>query len=51
MHSRAQDWHTSVYNALEVDLLSKTEMRWLFPDSQLLVEGWMGLPKALIATR
>lgn len=51
MHTRAVDWHTAVYNALEVDLLTRTEMRWLFPDSQIVSERWLGLTKALVAVR
>jgi hypothetical protein len=34
-----------------VDLLSITEMHRLFPDSDLWIERWLGLPKSLIAIR
>jgi hypothetical protein len=36
---------------LSVELLSKTEMRHLFPSSRVIVEHFLGLPKSLIAVR
>jgi hypothetical protein len=36
---------------LNVELLTRTEMRYLFPDSELITEHALGLPKSLIAVR
>jgi hypothetical protein len=46
-----KDWPTAVMRAQGTELLSKTEMRGYFPDSDLLVEHIFGLPKSLIAVR
>jgi hypothetical protein len=37
--------------ALEVDLPSITDFRYLFPSSDIVIERLAGLPKSLIATR
>jgi hypothetical protein len=47
-HRRAQG-SEAVENVLTVELLTCTEMRHYFPDSDLWVERFMGLPKSLIA--
>jgi hypothetical protein len=54
--NRAQDPNadprrTAVGYALGVELLSKTEFRYLFPESELLDERVAGLTKSLIAVR
>jgi hypothetical protein len=41
----------AVADALSVELLSKTEMRYYFPDSQLLEERVVGITKSLVAAR
>lgn len=41
----------AVDDSIEIELLSKTEMRHLFPDSELLEERFAGLIKSLIAVR
>ncbi len=41
----------AVGTVLNLELLDKTEMRYLFPDSQLLEERALGLCKSLIAVR
>jgi hypothetical protein len=51
VHTRATSWAAGVGVALEVELLSATEMRFLFPDGDLLFERLAGLPKSLIAVR
>ena len=51
IHTRATDWRGGVGVALEVELLSATEMRYLFPDADLHLERLAGLPKSLIAVR
>ena len=35
----------------EIRLLTKEEMRLLFPDCKIIVERWMGLPKSYVAMR
>jgi hypothetical protein len=42
---------SSVRNVLDVELISRTELRYYFPDSELLVERLAGLPKSLIAVK
>lgn len=42
---------TNVRRVMEVELLSRTEMRWYFPHSALLPEKAMGLTKSLIAVK
>jgi hypothetical protein len=51
VHTRPTTWAGGVGVALEVELLSRTEMRFLFPDAELLSERLAGLPKSLIAVR
>lgn len=48
---RSADLHHAVGDALWVELLSRTEMLWLFPDSTILAERLAGLTKSLIAVR
>ena len=36
---------------LNVELLTRTEMRYLFPESEILTEHALGLPKSLVAVR
>lgn len=50
-HRQSVDQLTAVEQALEVELLSKTEMRHLFGASSIIVERVLGLPKSLIAVR
>ncbi len=35
--------------ALSIELLSRTELQWLFPRSEILAERMAGLPKSIIA--
>jgi hypothetical protein len=46
-----KDVRGSVELALGVDLVSRTEMAYLFPDAQVLFERYAGLPKSLVAVR
>lgn len=41
----------AVAKVLDVELLSMTEMRHYFPDSRVLTETFLGLPKSLIALK
>ena len=45
------DVRGSIELALGVDLVSRTEMTFLFPDGEVLFEWFAGLPKSLIAVR
>jgi hypothetical protein len=49
VHTRDTTWEGGVATALEVELLSITEMRFLFPDSTIHSERLAGLPKSLVA--
>jgi hypothetical protein len=51
IHTRATSWEGGVGTALEVELLSVTEMRYLFPEATLHRERLAGLTKSLIAVR
>jgi hypothetical protein len=51
IHTRASTWEGGVGTALEVELLSATEMRYHFPDASLRFERLAGLPKSMIAVR
>jgi hypothetical protein len=51
IHTRDTEWAAAVGTALEVELLSVTEMRYLFPDASLHRERAAGLTKSLIAVR
>jgi hypothetical protein len=42
---------SAVLDVLGVELLGRAEMRYLFPDSELLIERFGGVPKSLIAAR
>jgi hypothetical protein len=50
-HRRARDRAEAVATALSVHLLSRTEMRHYFPDSELWAEQVLGLTKSLTAVR
>lgn len=51
IHTRDTNWRDGVNTALEVELLSVTEMRFLFPDSVVHRERLAGLPKSIVAVR
>ena len=51
VHTRATSWSGGVGVALEVELMSATEMRFLFPEAAIRYERLAGLPKSLIAVR
>ncbi|HEV2636209.1 MAG TPA: hypothetical protein VGX23_13735 [Actinocrinis sp.] len=51
VHSRPTERARALEIALSVELLSQSELRFLFPDSKILVERVGGLPKSLIAVR
>lgn len=50
-HRHATDKAAATVWALEAELLSITEMRHYFPDSQIWRERFAGLPKSLVAVR
>ncbi len=49
--SRPDDWRGAVQNALDVELLDRTQLEYYFPDSTILTERVVGLPKSLVAVR
>jgi hypothetical protein len=49
--SAVHDRETALRNALEIELLSRTEMQRYFPDAELLAEKVVGLTKSWIAVR
>lgn len=51
IHTRAGTWEDSMRTALEVELLSVSELRYLFPDATLHRERFAGLTKSVIAVR
>ena len=51
VHSRPETRDRALEIALSVELLSRTELRHLFPDSAILAERIGGLTKSLIALR
>lgn len=51
VHTKSSSWSDSVSTALGTELLSATEMRYLFPDSELRRESALGLTKSLIAVK
>jgi hypothetical protein len=48
---RPQDYESALRDVASIELLSKSHMRLYFPDSKLLVERALGLPKSLVAIR
>jgi len=50
-HSRAADRHEAVDSVLWTELIGRTEMVELFPDSHVFFELMLGLPKSLLAVR
>ena len=50
-HSPPGDREAAVRLALDVELLTRTEMRLLFPHSEILTERVAGAPKSLIAVK
>jgi hypothetical protein len=50
-HIKATSWEDGLQGALSVELISRTEMAWLFPDSMIRYERMAGLVKSLIAVR
>ena len=49
--SRPDDWRGAVENALDIELLDRTQLAFYFPGSAILAERVAGLPKSLIAVR
>ncbi|MEY2469695.1 MAG: hypothetical protein QOF21_2393 [Actinomycetota bacterium] len=50
-HVHVEDAEAALAEVLSVELLTATEMRHLFPHSELLIERFAGLRKSLIAVR
>ena len=50
-HVRSADWRKAVATALSVELLTVTELRHYFADSEIVRERFLGLTKSIIATR
>jgi hypothetical protein len=51
VHFPPESRASNVRRVMEVELLSRTEMRAYFPDSRILAEKAMGLTKSLIAVK
>jgi hypothetical protein len=51
VHTRATSWQESVHTALDTELLSLTEFRYLFPDAVIRKERMLGMTKSLVAIR
>lgn len=51
MHTRASTWEESVATALDTELLSATELRYLFPEADIHRERLLGLTKSIVAVR
>jgi hypothetical protein len=50
-HSRPEDRAAALSSVLWTELVSRTEMTHLFPDSRVFFERMLGLPKSLLAVR
>ncbi len=51
IHSRPDSPESAMNAVINIELLTRTEMRYLFPGSVLLSERVLGAPKSLIAVR
>jgi hypothetical protein len=51
VHTRSESWEQGLRAAMSVELLSRTEMTFYFPDSALRTERMMGMVKSLIAIK
>jgi hypothetical protein len=51
LHTRPQDRQAATKVALGIELLGRTELHYLFPESEILVERMVGLPKSLVAVQ
>ena len=51
VHSRPDSPESAMDAVINIELLTRTEMRYLFPGSVLLSERVLGVPKSLIAVR
>lgn len=50
-HAPDRDERSAVEDALSIELLDVTQMRFYFPDSEIVHERFLGLSKSLIAVR
>jgi len=50
-HTKSIDWHEGLDAAMGVELLSRSEMAYYFPSSDILRERLAGLTKSLIAVK
>lgn len=50
-HRHAKDLSTAVASVNEVDLVGLRQMRSYFPESDIVLERFLGVPKSLIAVR
>jgi hypothetical protein len=50
-HTQSQSWNEGLRAAMSVELLSRAEMSFYFPDSMLRAERVAGITKSLIATK
>jgi hypothetical protein len=50
-HTKARDKHDALSNAMWIELVDRTQMRYYFPDATLRPERLLGLTKSLTAIR
>jgi hypothetical protein len=50
-HRHSRDPHRAAELVREIELIGPGEMRALFPDAELWIERFLGLPKSLVAVR
>lgn len=49
-HQHVEDPREALGRALRIELLSRAELHYLFPESEVLYERFAGVPKAIVAT-
>ncbi|MEX2622930.1 MAG: class I SAM-dependent methyltransferase [Acidimicrobiia bacterium] len=50
-HQQPRSRREAIEQIAQVDLVGRTEMSHLFPDSEILIERFAGLPKSLVAVK
>jgi hypothetical protein len=51
LHTKPRDRDSATKVALNIELLGRTELQYLFPDSEILAERMAGLTKSLVAVK
>ncbi len=50
-YAAMRDPNVAMEHVQNIELLGRSEMRWYFPDAEIVTEHALGLPKALIAVK